>query len=77
VPPQAWGLVALWAAAAVLLGWLVRGRHLALDVAAAATWSAGLAAATASLAAWTGLPEPRGLVAAAVLAGVVALWARR
>jgi eukaryotic-like serine/threonine-protein kinase len=77
VTPRAWALVPLWAGAAVLLGWLVRGRHLALDLVAAVSWSAGLTAATASLAAWMGLPEPRGLVPAAVLAALLALWARR
>ena len=76
VPPAAGVLVLLWAAAATVLPWIVRNRHLALDVVAATTWTAGLAAGTASLAAWMGLPDPRGLVAGAIAAGLAALWPR-
>ena len=39
----------LWAAAAVVMPWLVRGRSLPADIVGATAWSAGLAAATASL----------------------------
>ena len=42
-------LLLLWAAAAVVMPWLVRGRSLAADIVGATVWSAGLAAATASL----------------------------
>ncbi len=63
----------IWAAAAAVLPWLVRGRYLVLDVAAAAAWSAALASATASLAAWRDVPEPTGLVAAALAAGTIAV----
>ena len=76
IPPQAGVLVVLWAGAAVVLPWIVRNRHLALDVVAAVTWTAGLAAATASLAAWIGAPDPRGLVAGAIAAALAALWPR-
>jgi hypothetical protein len=71
---------ALWAAAAVVLPWIVRGGSAAVDVVAATMWSAGLAAATPALAA--GLPahavsgSPRGAVAGAVLGGVIAVAAR-
>ena len=72
-------LAPLWAAAALVLPWLVAGRSLAADVVLASAWAAGLAAATAAVAERTGLPEPRGLVAGAVLAGALAVigaWAR-
>ncbi len=76
------GLVlgAIWALGAVVLPWLVRGRSVAADVVAATAWSAGVAAgAQAACAAlgWPGGgPEPHGLVAGAVLAGVIAVAAR-
>jgi hypothetical protein len=72
-------LAPLWAAAALVLPWLVAGRSLVVDLVLAAAWAAGLAAATGVVASRTGLPEPRGLVAGAVLAGAVAVigaWAR-
>jgi hypothetical protein len=74
--PEAAVLVALWAAAAVVLPWLVRNRHLTLDVVAAVSWAAGLAAATGSITTWMGLPEPNGLVGGAVAAALVAVWPR-
>jgi hypothetical protein len=43
-------LAAVWALAALVLPWLVRGRALALDLVAAALWAAALAGATAALA---------------------------
>lgn len=64
---------ALWAAAALVLPWLVRGRWLALDFVVASTWAAGLGAATAAVAEAAGSPEPPGLVPGAVLAGTIAL----
>jgi hypothetical protein len=70
-------LAAVWAAAALVLPWLVPGRRLAVDVAGAAAWSAGTAAATAAVAQRAGLGEPPGLVAGAALAGVAAVLARR
>jgi eukaryotic-like serine/threonine-protein kinase len=66
-------LAPLWAAAALVLPWLVRGRALALDVVGAAAWAAALASGTAALAGWAGLAEPRGLAVGAVVAGVVAV----
>ena len=72
-------LAPLWAAAAVVLPWLVRGRSLALDVVAASAWAAALASGTAAVAGWAGLAEPRGLAAGAVAAGVLAVigaWGR-
>ena len=70
-------LAPLWGAAAVVLPWLVRGRSVALDVVGAATWAAALAAATAAVAGWAGLAEPRGLAAGAVVAGVLAVVGAR
>ena len=70
------GLAALWAAAAVLLPVLVRGRVLAADVVGATAWAAGLGSATQAIAgalAWQ--PTMRGLVAGAVVAGGLALAA--
>ena len=70
-------LAPLWAAAALVLPWLVRGRSLGFDVVAATTWAAGLAAGTGAVAGAVGLAEPRGLVAGAVAAGVLAVIAAR
>jgi eukaryotic-like serine/threonine-protein kinase len=69
-------LAALWAAGAVLLPLLVRGRALAADVVAATTWAAGLGAATQAVAgALSWQPAMRGLVASAVVAGGLAVVA--
>jgi hypothetical protein len=68
-------LAPVWVVAAAVLPWIVRGRSLALDVVAATTWAAALAATTGTVAEATGLGEPRGLVAGAVLAGALALIA--
>jgi hypothetical protein len=73
-------LALLWGLAAAVLPWLVRGRHLAFDVPAAAAWAAGLAAATAAVAARSEGAEPAHLAAGALLAGGAALairWAPR
>jgi hypothetical protein len=71
---------ALWALAALVLPWLVRGRSAALDVVAASAWSAGVAAAApaldAGLRAHAAYPSPRGAVIGAVLGGAVAVAAR-
>jgi hypothetical protein len=69
-------LLVVWAAAAVVLPWLVRGRHLALDVVAATMWAAGLGSATVALAQWLAV-EPRGAVPGAVVAGVAAVAGAR
>src|SRR4051794_10292330 len=60
--------VPLWAAAAAVLPWLVRGRWLAVDAVAAAGWAAALGAGAAAIA-----PDARGVVAGAAAAGVSAL----
>jgi eukaryotic-like serine/threonine-protein kinase len=62
----------LWGAAAAVLPWLVRGRWLSLDLVGAAVWASALGAATAAVAQSLGAPAPRGLVAGAVLAGMLA-----
>jgi eukaryotic-like serine/threonine-protein kinase len=67
----------VWAVAALVLPWLVRGRSLAIDVVAATTWAAGLGAATGAVAQSASLGEPRGLVAGAVAAGALALIGAR
>jgi hypothetical protein len=67
----------IWALAAVVLPWLVKGRTLAGDVVGAAAWAAGLAAATAAVTGYAGLDEPRGLAAGAVVAAVLAMMGAR
>ncbi len=69
----------LWAIAATVLPWIVRGRSAVLDVVAATVWAAGIAATTPVLIAGLGghtLASPRGLVIGAVLAGLTAVAAR-
>jgi hypothetical protein len=60
-----------------VLPWLVRGSRLAVDVVAATSWAAGLAAATGAVAESAGLGEPRGLVPGALVAGALALIGAR
>ena len=67
----------IWALAAVVLPWLVKGRTLASDIVGAAAWAAGLAAATAAVTGYAGLDEPRGLAAGAVVAAVLAVMGAR
>jgi serine/threonine protein kinase len=71
---------ASWATAAVLLPWLARGRRAALDVVAATTWSAALAAATPLLDSGLSMhavhPSPRGVVLGAILGGGIVVAAR-
>jgi eukaryotic-like serine/threonine-protein kinase len=69
-------LAALWAIAALLLPVLVRGRSAALDLVGATAWVATFAAATQALAQALALDPPRGLVAGALAAAVVAVAAR-
>jgi hypothetical protein len=64
---------ALWAVAALLLPWLVRGRWLALDLVAAAVWAAALGAGSAAIAETIGVAQPPGLVVGALVAGVLAV----
>jgi hypothetical protein len=71
---------ALWASAALVLPWLVRGRHAAVDLVAASMWTAALLSAEPLLD--HGLPlvagqeMPRGALLAAILAGALAVAAR-
>jgi hypothetical protein len=71
---------ALWALAALLLPWLVRGRHAALDLVAATVWSAALLAAEPlldhGLPLSQGQPLPRDALLATILAGALAVAAR-
>jgi eukaryotic-like serine/threonine-protein kinase len=70
-------LAVVWAAAALVAPWLVRGRSLPADVAGAATWAAGLAATTAALGEWLGArveqAQPHALVPGAVAAAGLTL----
>jgi hypothetical protein len=76
-------LAGVWALAAVVLPWVVRGRSAAIDLAAAVAWAAALATATeamlGAITAGSSLPSARGLVVGAVVAalGAVALRAGR
>jgi hypothetical protein len=67
----------VWAGAALVLPWLVRGRSLASDVVAASAWSAGVAAATITLGealgGRVGQSAPHGLVPGAVVAAALAI----
>jgi eukaryotic-like serine/threonine-protein kinase len=75
---------ALWAVGSALLPWIVRGRSAALDVVAATSWSAAIAAAAPALdsglsahVGWPGgHPDPRGAILGAVLGGLLAVAAR-
>jgi hypothetical protein len=67
----------VWAAAALVLPWLVRGRSLASDVVAATAWSAGVAAAAVALGEAlgdrVGQSAPHGLLPGAVVAAALAV----
>jgi eukaryotic-like serine/threonine-protein kinase len=63
----------VWGVAALLMPWLIRGRSLSADVVAATVWAAGLAGATASLGEAVGGSPPKGLVAGALAAGILAV----
>jgi hypothetical protein len=71
---------ALWAAAAISLPWLVRGRSAALDAAAAGAWSAlvvlSAPALDAGLSAHAAHPSPRGAILGALLGAMIAVAAR-
>jgi hypothetical protein len=72
VTAPAIALLGVWAAAAAVLPYLVRGRLLVADIVLATAWAAGVAAATqAALEA-----APRGLIVGAIAAAVVALIPR-
>jgi hypothetical protein len=70
----------LWAAGAVTLPWLVRGRSALLDVVAVAGWSAALAAAApvldSGLSAHAAHPAPQSAVLGAIIGAMVAVAAR-
>ena len=70
----------LWALGSAVLPWIVRGHSAALDLVAAAAWSAALVVAApaldAGLAAHAGDPAPRGAVLGAIVGGLVAVAAR-
>jgi serine/threonine protein kinase len=71
---------AVWALAATILPWIVRGRSAALDVAAAVGWTVALLAATPlierALLAHASQPSPRGALIGAVLGCALAVSAR-
>jgi eukaryotic-like serine/threonine-protein kinase len=71
---------ALWASAAVLLPWLVRGRSALLDAFAGTLWAVALAAASplldGGLASGVGDPSPRGALLGAAVGAALALAAR-
>jgi eukaryotic-like serine/threonine-protein kinase len=67
------GQAVLWGAAALVMPWVVRGRSLAVDIVAATVWAAGLAGATASVGEAVGGSAPKGLVAGALAAGILAV----
>jgi hypothetical protein len=64
---------ALWAVAAAILPWVVRGRWLALELVAASVWAAALGAATVGAAGALEVAEPRHAVLGAAVAGVIAV----
>lgn len=74
------GIALVWALAAAVLPYLVRGRSAPVDIAAATAWAAGLAAGTQAVAGalpWAGGPPAvHGAAPAAILAGVIAVFAR-
>jgi hypothetical protein len=72
VTAPAIALLGVWAAAAAVLPYLVRGRLLVADIVLATAWAAGVAAATqAALGA-----APRGLIVGAIAAAVIAVIPR-
>jgi eukaryotic-like serine/threonine-protein kinase len=70
-------VAAVWALAALVLPWLVRGRYGGADLVAATVWATALGSGTAAVAEWAGAGQPRGVVAGAIAAGVLALLAPR
>lgn len=71
---------ALWAGAAVVLPWIVRGRRMAFDVVGATVWAAALASATPALVSGVSPhalhPSPRGVLLGAIVGGSLAVAAR-
>ena len=70
-------LAAIWAGAALVLPWLIRGRSLNADIVMATAWSAGTAAATIALGEALGARvaqnAPHGLAPGAVAAAALAI----
>jgi eukaryotic-like serine/threonine-protein kinase len=70
----------LWALAALVLPWVVRGRHAPLDILAVVVWSAALVAATPELDAGLSTqlvhPSPHGAILGAIVGAIAALAAR-
>lgn len=62
-------LLAVWAVAAAILPWLIRGRYLVFDLVAATAWAAALASATATFS----TAQPRWLIPFTVLAALIAV----
>jgi hypothetical protein len=69
VTSPAMGILGVWGVAAVVLPWIVRGRNLYVDIVAATTWTALVAASTSAL---CGARSP-GIVLGAILAGASAV----
>ena len=74
--PAVFAFAGLWAVAAAVLPYLVRGRNAAIDIVGATIWAAGLASATASVAEALSASRPEGAVVGAVLGAIVAVGAR-
>jgi len=76
VSGAALGYLAVWALAAAVAPWLVRGRSLALDVIAAALWAGALVGATGAVARALGLAPPPHVAVAALAGAALCLAAR-
>ncbi len=68
-------IAGVWAAAAALLPFMVRGRHAAANLLGAVAWATALALGTQTVARATGAGDPPGLIGAAALAALLALLA--
>jgi hypothetical protein len=66
-------LAVLWGFAALVMPWLVRGRSLSVDIVAATVWAAALGGATASIGEAVTGSAPKGVVAGALAAGIIAV----
>ncbi len=77
VDPRRLPVIGVWAIAAMVLPWAVRGRYLVFDVIAATMWAAGLASATVTVSEALDLAQPRLLVVGSVVAGLIAVMSPR